>query len=265
MSASGKILDGKYLIRRKTDEKFSKLNFPEEYPPNKYFTLWKAEIRQVVPAGGIMDQLGNLTQHGQKIWNWRHDEEKSHLLNYIEGVMDIYKVTQLPRHRNTTNCWTRVSTNYPAEINGKICSVWEVELSVVAINSTATSPWSQEMPTCFLYVLIEWGSTWLLESLRLVGEKNWLEEAIQDGTCLTVTDGLYTKELYPDIWSAGFVLEYSKVQKKFGSFPEQSVAAGDYQGELLGLMAIHLILLEVKKLIPTYKEGRRSTLPVWVH
>ena len=57
LSASEKILDGKYLVRHKTDEKWSKLNFPKENPFNKDFTLWKAFIRQVVPDGGIMDRL----------------------------------------------------------------------------------------------------------------------------------------------------------------------------------------------------------------
>ena len=112
------------------------------------------------------------------------------------------------------------------------------------------------MLTSFLDVLIEWGSTWLWNSLRLVGEDSWIEDAIQYGICLAVTDGLYMKELYPDLCSAAFVLECSKGRgKSFGSFPEQSVAAGAYQGELLGLMAIHLILLAVNKVSPTL-QGR---------
>ena len=53
--ASGKILDGKYLIQPKIDEKWSKFNFPKEHPPNKYFNLWKAAIRKVFPVVGIMD------------------------------------------------------------------------------------------------------------------------------------------------------------------------------------------------------------------
>ena len=92
--------------------------------------------------------------------------------------MSIYKATQISRHRNTKNCWTQVSTNQPAEINGNVCSVREVALAVVAITSTATPPCLQEMPTCFLDVLIEWGSNWLWDSLRQVGEDNWLQEAI---------------------------------------------------------------------------------------
>ena len=127
---------------------------------------------------------------------------------------------------------------------------------MVAITSTAPPPCSQEMPTCFMDVLIEWGSTWLWDYLRLVGEESWLEEAIQDRTCLAVIDGLYMKELYPDLCSAAFFLECSKGRGKiFGSFQEQSVVVSAYRGELLGIMAIHLILLEVNKVSPTL-QGR---------
>ena len=101
-------------------------------------------------------------------------------------------------------------------------------------------------------MLIDWGSTWLWDSLRIVGEDNWLEETKHDRTCLDVTNGSYMKELYPDLCSAAFVLECSKDGGgDFGSFPEQSVAAGAYQGDLLGLMEIHLVLLAVNKVSPT--------------
>ena len=67
MSASGKILDGKYLVHRNADKKCLNLNFPKEQPPNEDFTLCKSSILQVVPAGGFMDRLVNLTQYGHKI------------------------------------------------------------------------------------------------------------------------------------------------------------------------------------------------------
>ena len=76
------------------------------------------------------------------------------------------------------------------------------------------------MPTCFLDVLIEWGSTWLWDYLHLVGEDNWLEEVIQDKTFLAVTYGSYIKELYLDLCSAAFVLECEKGRgKKFWILP----------------------------------------------
>ena len=147
LSASGKILYGKYLVQRKTDEKWSKLNPPKEQPPNKDFTLWKAAIRQVVPSGVIIDIIGNVTLNGHKTCNWRQDEDNYRLLHYIKGAIDIYKATQLSQHRNTTNSWTQLSTNQPAETNGNICSVQEVALALVEITSTVTHPCSQEMRT----------------------------------------------------------------------------------------------------------------------
>ena len=69
LSASGKIMDGDYLVKHKTDDRYSKLNFPKEQPPNNDFTLWKSAIRKVLPAKINMDLLGNITQYGQNIWN----------------------------------------------------------------------------------------------------------------------------------------------------------------------------------------------------
>ena len=83
LSASGKILDGKYLVQRKTDKKWLKLNVLKEQPPNKDYTLCEATILQVLPAGGVLDRLGNLTQVGHKIWNWHQNEDNSSLMHYI--------------------------------------------------------------------------------------------------------------------------------------------------------------------------------------
>jgi hypothetical protein len=72
---------------------------------------------------------------------------------------------------------------------------------------------------------------------------SWLAEAITKNTLVTVTDGLYMKEIHPHINSAAFVFECSKGQGRlWGSFVEHTPDAGSYRGELLGLMAIHLIL-----------------------
>lgn len=76
----------------------------------------------------------------------------------------------------------------------------------------------------------------------------WLE-AIREGTCTAVTDGSYIRELYPDMCSCTFVLECTRGRGRvFGAFPEQSKRACACRGQLLGLMAIHLILLAVNKL-----------------
>jgi hypothetical protein len=65
---------------------------------------------------------------------------------------------------------------------------------------------------------------------------------------VAVTDGLYTRQLYPHVCLAAFVLECSYSRGWLvGSFKEASKAANAYRGELLGLMAIPLILVSVNR------------------
>jgi hypothetical protein len=78
------------------------------------------------------------------------------------------------------------------------------------------------------------------------GRFEWLEHAILEGLLVTVTDGSYIRELYSHLCSAAFVLECSMGGGRvYGSFSESLLVANAYRGELLGLMAIHLILLSI--------------------
>jgi hypothetical protein len=84
--------------------------------------------------------------------------------------------------------------------------------------------------------------------MRVEGEKEWISEAIQDGSLVAVTDGSYTRQLHPDLCLAAFVLECAKGRgKSIGSFSESTLAANAYRGELFGLMAIHLLIVSVNR------------------
>ena len=83
------------------------------------------------------------------------------------------------------------------------------------------------------------------------GDTSWLEEAIAANSLMAVTDGSYVKEIYPHINSAAFVFECTQGRGRlWGSFVEHTPDAGSYRGELLGLMAIHLILRGVSVVSP---------------
>ena len=74
-------------------------------------------------------------------------------------------------------------------------------------------------------------------------------KAIEDGTLLAVADGSYIRELFPDAGSCAFVLESQGGGGTIlGKVVEKSKDACAYRGELLGLLAIHLVLLAVNKL-----------------
>ena len=78
--------------------------------------------------------------------------------------------------------------------------------------------------------------------LRLTGEDTWIAAAISDNSLVAVTDGSYMNKIYPHMNSCAFILECSKGRGRItGAFSEQAMAACAYRGELLGLLAIHLI------------------------
>ncbi len=104
------------------------------------------------------------------------------------------------------------------------------------------------IPQMLLEVLQSWGNTWLWDNILIMGGFNWLHKAIRDGTLVAVTDGLYIRELYPNLCLARFVVECAKGRGRLiGSFLEALLVANTYTGELLGLMAIHLILLSINR------------------
>jgi hypothetical protein len=107
-------------------------------------------------------------------------------------------------------------------------------------------------PSTFLEVLQSWGYTWIWEQMSVSGGTEWVDKFIIDGTLVVVTDRSYIRELFPNLCSAAFVLECSKSQGRVvGLFSESLIGANAYRGELLGLMAIHLILLSINKIHPT--------------
>jgi hypothetical protein len=94
------------------------------------------------------------------------------------------------------------------------------------------------------------------DNLAITGNLDWVAASIADNSCVAVTDGSYIKELHPSLNSAAFVLECSKGRGRLmGSFVEQTPNAGSYRGELLGLMAIHLILCSMNEV---FKDLRGS-------
>ena len=81
----------------------------------------------------------------------------------------------------------------------------------------------------------------------------WLVEYSNPRTTLVaITNGLFMRELYPNMNSCAFIFECTQGRGPLtGAFSEQTIAACSYQGKLLGLMAIHLIVLSVSRMDPT--------------
>ena len=135
------------------------------------------------------------------------------------------------------------------EEHSQVCSVEQtLDGKHFRLTSVATIATRARTPSTFKEVLMLWGNTWLWEHLTITGGELWIHRSIAEGTLVAITDRSYMRELYPNICSAAFVLECSKGQGRiYGTYTEATNVANTYQGELLGLMAIHLILLSVNK------------------
>jgi hypothetical protein len=156
--------------------------------------------------------------------------------------MDVYS--------NTTrkmNCYNKMLTCLREE-RGEICSVDEIKPRVFCITSTARKVPTAPIPNYFLAVLRKWGCTWLWEHMRVEGGMEWILEPIQDGTLVAVKDGSYIRQLHPNLCLVAFFLGCAKGRRKIiKSFSESTLAANACRGELLGLMAIHLLLVSVNR------------------
>jgi hypothetical protein len=192
-------------------------------------------------------------QKGHKIWDWRYNEEEQQLLHLQQNsTMDVYTPSQIPGFERRPNCWTRTATcDALTQDNDVICSVKEINVAVMALCSYACLATNPPLPETFWDILVSWGCTWFWDQVQLIGDTNWLITAIGTNSCIAVADGSYMREITNTVCSTAFFFENTvRSCKVVGAFPEQSETANAYREELLGLMAIHLLLLAVNKVAP---------------
>ena len=81
----------------------------------------------------------------------------------------------------------------PTTNSGQYCTIREVAPAVIAILSFTDPPPSPLIHDSFLDVQIEWGCTWMWDSMVIVGKDDWIEKAIANRSCVAVTDGSYMR------------------------------------------------------------------------
>ena len=88
--------------------------------------------------------------------------------------MDVYKPLQVGSYVTTSNRWTRVQIAMPTAKLGQYCTIREVDSAVIAVLSHTDLPPSPLKHDSFLDVLIEWGCTWMWDSMVLFGKDEWI-------------------------------------------------------------------------------------------
>ena len=267
LGASGGSLDKRYLHERRPGECWSSMKFPREVVTGPEMELWCRAIAQVVSHGPALASLGPFKVDGHKRWEWRVVESRGRL--YRQNGAQVEVCGHVRRGR-----YTYIRTSRSGRMRGNMATVEDGTPGMKKVCSIASSPTRPNAPTDFLEVLRGWGHTWIWDNLKVTGGTDWIAQAINDNSLLAVNDGSYIKEHHPELCSAAFIFECTKGRGRLvGAFAEASVAANVYRGELLGLMAVHLLLLAVAKMSPDLRGkaaiysdclgalGRVATLP----
>jgi hypothetical protein len=246
LNAAGHKIEPEKLHPRPTGVQWSSFSrWPTERPTPKDFKAWQEALDQICPSKSMATPVGEFVHPSHRIWRWKWcpvSNQLKHISNDITK-MDVYEPSYGSR-------FALLNQKVPIDDSGCVCSVTKVT-SGVKISSRAYGAPSPSVPTTFMEVLKEWGCTWMWEGIDIRGGMEWIKDAIAEGTLLAVTDGSYIRELHPHLCSAAFILECSKGRGIIiGKFSNRSVTANAYRGELLGLLAIHLLLLSVNKLHP---------------
>jgi hypothetical protein len=138
--------------------------------------------------------------------------------------------------------------------------VAKVALGVWKVCSKNSSFFPEPPLSMLNEVFKAWGCTWLWGDLQWRRMVDWIRGAIEQGTCIIVADGSYMPDVQTDVCSTAFFFECTAgAGKLVGSFVDFSVSANAYRGELLVLMAAHLVLLGVNTLHP----GLAGTVKVY--
>jgi hypothetical protein len=211
----------------------------------------------ICPSKSKAKTVSKFISATHRIWQWAWDKEDStlHKIRHDSLTEDVFVSGRKPNRFHYSH------TQQHKEHN-TVCSV-ESTLEGEHFRLTSIAPIAIPNPaqTTFMKVLNSWGNTWLWKHMTITGRVTLVEESIADGMLLAVTDGSYIRELFPNVCSAAFVLECSKGQGRiFGAFTEASCVVNAYRGELLGLMAIHLIILSVNKMNPKLSRSEEIVL-----
>jgi hypothetical protein len=247
LTASGGQVSIDILSRRPKGKAWSTMRWPMEQPTDSDMRLWNNAMKSICPSRSGTQKVGEYTSdlHRVRRWFWNKTNSPIHHVCLDSTTEEVYVAGQKPNRFSYSHSQQRGR-------HDAICSAQPtLEGKHWRLLSTATIAPQIPTPHSFVEVLQLWGNTWLWEHMTVHGGVKWLEHAIMEGMLVAVTDGLFIRDLYPNLCSMAFVLECSSGRGRVcGSFLETLLVANAYQGELLGLMAVHLILLSVNKIHP---------------
>ena len=111
---------------------------------------------------------------------------------------------------------------------------------MISVLSHTNTPPSTLKHDSLLDVLIEWGCTYMWDSMVIVGKYDWIEKAIANRSCLAVTNGSYMRELYPNVCSTALIFECTDGTGRLIGFKETPHKIWERRLENEGTRLLHI-------------------------
>jgi hypothetical protein len=198
--------------------------------------------------------LGKWLHHSHRLWEWFYLSTKDVIVQRVGHDYWAYRpcLDADYVHTRAGHRYARVGAWQSKDLDG--CLPTTVRIEGDEIVHLATGPplaWNYEQQTenDFWSYVRSLGGEWLWEHVFTPLGIGALVDAIAGGSAVLVTDGSYSRKIRTDIDGAGWMI-YCRARKKVvfkGSFYEWCREAGSYRGELLGLLAVHLLVMAVEK------------------
>ena len=248
--ASGRQLERRFLEPPNgSNQPSSSIGFAEERPSSVDWERWRSFwVRNTLPGLFLKRPLGEWVAESHRQWSWTYHRD----WDVIERSTSSGPAYYVPAgERRTRGDLLYVCSDWTPDCpaGGRPCSVEAVGSDAVKFLSTGPATVGKhQRPMRFLDRMKEWGGDWMWENVRNEGNGlDWVANAMREGTAVWVTDGSYNKKVAPDVSGAGWLVYCTKRSKKlFGSFYERSPQAGSYRAELLGLLAVHTVILAME-------------------
>ncbi len=253
LTADGKHIDPLYLSPPKTGMRTSSIQFSRERPTPKDCITWEKFWHNFCNPGlQLKVPLGVWTAPGHRIWPWLHDGEWD--VVYHQSYTAICAYILLVENR------TRSGSLYIflGKVNVIPTSVVPITVAhtdhnvVAQRNNGPCLSMLKHVHETFWQSLALGGGNWMWDYISNKDtEPLWIVNALLNGTAILSTDGLYHRNKAPQASGAGWIIACRHTGRMLqGSFYKLSIDASGYQGELLGLVALHTLL---HRIIAYYK------------
>jgi hypothetical protein len=247
VTADGRNVDRSLLNPVRGEINNSIYQFPREMPTDNDWTEWVMFWTRFTHHGLCLHTpMGRWVAPTHRRWRWYYDVANDVVEHLTDYGVDFYHKADSRSRTRSEQTYIRIRSDPSATPSGNPASVTSInETSIRYLGFGPPFAVSAQQPDDFWQYLFTWGGEWMWDGVEDPQQDlQWLVDGLKNGTLLCVTDGSYHKKLAPTVSGAGWLICCTSAHKMLrGNFYEISPSASSYRGELLGLVALHTLLL----------------------